>query len=315
MWEIIKKLFLFIPSVIQYRRESRRLSHVDFFDYKELLKGPFILPPFFNSVLLYGNNKAIESITHRRFNLVCDYLEHGVCFHDTPESTVLMGYATRPGIKHIYTYSEHRKAIIEEFLRMKNIKKDVIAVGPYIAGAKNFHSQEELLQIKHKYGKILLVYPSHSIDTALAKYDEQSLIDEIRKHEDLFDNIFICLYWKDILNQNRLQHYIDNGFTIVCNGLGSDPNFLSRQKDLISLADMVMTNGLGTHIGYAVYLNKPVYFYQQNHYYTDASGKVSDVPKLKIIENTFITAFCSFSFTITTEQRELVKEYWGTQNT
>lgn len=284
---------------------------MNFFDYKELIKGPFILPPFFNSVLLYGNNHAVENLTHRTFRLSSDYLEHGVCFYDTPESTMLMGYATRPGIQHIYTYSEHRKAIIQEFLRMKGLKKDVIAIGPYIAGASNFHSEEELRQIKQKYGKILLVYPSHSIDTALAKYDEQSLIDEIRKHEDQFDNVFICLYWKDILNESRLQHYLDNGFTVVCNGLGSDPHFLSRQKDLISLADMVMTNGLGTHIGYAVYLNKPVYFFQQKHYYTDGKGNVSNVPKLKIIENTFINAFKEFSFDITPEQIGLVKEYWG----
>ena len=311
MSDILKKIFQFIPSVITYRKESRRLSHVDFFDYNELIKGPFILPPFFNSVLLYGNNKAVESLTHSKFKLSADYLEHGVCFYETPESTMLMGYATRPGIKHIYTFSEHRKAIIEEFLRIKGLKKEVIAVGPYIAGADNFHSEEELSRIKRKYGKILLVYPSHSIDTSLAKYDEQSLIEEIRKHEDQFDSVFICLYWKDILNQSRLQHYLDNGFTVVCNGLGSDPHFLSRQKDLISLADMVMTNGLGTHIGYAVYLNKPVYFFQQKHYYTDGKGNVSNVPQLKIIENTFINAFQNFSFEITPEQMQLVKEYWG----
>ena len=312
MLEIIKKLFQFIPSVVKYRREARRLSKVDYFNYEELLKGGYVHLKFFNIVCAYGNHKAVAKLIHRKFNFVFDYLEHGVCFYDTPESTMLMGYATRFGIKNIYTYSDHRKGLVEEFLESKGINKRVLAVGPYILGAENFHSKEELHNIKKQYGRILLVYPCHSIDTIKAVYDIAALIDEINRIRKDFDNVFVCLHWGDILNRERLLKYKDSGFVIVSNGLGSDPSFLSRQKDIMMLSDMVMTNGLGTHIGYAVCLQRPVYFFQQDKSFTDGQGKaLEENANVKNTEQQFMKAFKHYSFDITEEQIELVQKYWG----
>lgn len=316
MPEILSKAFQFIPSLVKYHRENRRLCSVDFFHYAELIKGGFVLPPFFNSVLLYGNNNAIEGITLRKFSLLRDYVEHGVCFYDTPESTMLMGYADRPGIQNIYTFGNHRKSLIEEYLQSRGLKKNVIAVGPYIIGASNFHSEQELQSIKQKYGKILLVYPSHSINAIQAEYDEQSLIAEIGSHAKDFDSVFVCLYWKDILNEGRLQKYLDSGYAVVCNGLGSDPYFLSRQKDLLTLSDMVMTNGLGTHIGYAVSLGKPVYFFRQDKHISDEKGNaISGNKNVEQTERLFMEEFACYSFEITSEQLRLVEKYWGTPAT
>lgn len=312
MPQIIKKTILFIPSIIKYRREARRLSTVDFFDYEELLKGGNMPLMFVNCVCAYGNHKAIEKLIHRRFNFLRDYLEHGVCFYDTPESTMLMGYATRPGIKNIYTYSNHRKGFIEQYLQSKGIVKQIHPIGPYILGAENFHSRVDLEKIKKQYGKILLVYPCHSLDTIVANYDIDSLIEEIHSRKQDFDSVFVCLHWKDIKNEERLLKYKNSGCTVVCNGVGSDPNFLSRQKDIMMLSDMVMTNGLGTHIGYAVCLQKPVYFFQQNKYHTDQNGNLLEANKnVDATEQLFMNAFQHYSFDITPEQIELVEKFWG----
>ena len=312
MPDILSKALQFIPSVVKYHRENCRLKNVDFFQYAELIKGGFNLPPFFNSVLLYGNNKSIEGITHRKFSLLRDYVEHGVCFYDTPESTMLMGYADRPGIQNIYTFGNHRKNLIEEYLKSKGLNKNVIAVGPYIMGAPNFHTEQEMQLIKQKYGRMLLVYPSHSINAVQAEYDEQSLISEIESHAKDFDSVLVCLYWKDVLNTSRLQKYLASGNTVVCNGLGSDPHFLSRQKDLLMLSDMVMTNGLGTHIGYAVSLGKPVYFFRQDKHISDENGEIiSGNKNVEQVEQLFMEAFARYSFEITSEQLRLVEKYWG----
>lgn len=313
VFNIIKKSFYFIPSIIKYRRETRRLSNVDYFDYEELLRGEYVTPMFFNAVCAYGNYKAVENLIHRKFHFLSDYIEHGVCFYDTPESTMLMGYATRTGIKNIYTYSQHRKGFIDKYLKSKGLVRNVQAIGPYILGTDNFHTKEVLKSIKEQYGRILLVFPSHSMDTLLAQYDIANLIEEINNRKKDFDNVFVCLHWRDIQNKERLAKYKNSGFTIVSNGLGSDPHFLSRQKDIIMLSDMVMTNGLGTHIGYAVCLQKPVYFFEQTKYNTDGNGNLleSNVTINKT-EQLFINAFQHYSFEITPEQVELVRKFWGT---
>lgn len=312
MSNILNKTIQFFPSLIHWKKEAKRLSKVDYFNYNELLKGGYVHIKFFNIVCAYGNNRAVATLIHRNFNFLFDYLEHGVCFYDTPESTELMGYATRPGIKNIYTYSEHRKFFIEQYLKSKGISRHVHAVGPYIIGAENFHSKEDLEKIKKQYGKILLVYPSHSIDTIKAEYDISALISEINARKKDFDNVFICLHWKDIQNEERLLKYKNSGFIVVSNGLGSDPHFLSRQKDIMMLSDMVMTNGLGTHIGYAVCLQRPVYFFQQNKYNTDEKGNVLKANNnIESTEKQFIQAFQNYSFDISQEQIELVEKFWG----
>lgn len=312
MSNIVVKAVQFFPSLIRWKKEAKRLSDVDFFEFNELLKGGFVTPRFFNAVSLYGNFKAISNLTHRSFNFLVDYLEHGVCFYDTPESTTLMGYATRPGIKNIYTFSEHRKGFIEQYLKSKGIRKHVHAVGPYIMGAGNFLPEESLEAIKKRFGRILLVYPSHSIDNVIAQYDATILIEEIERRAVDFDSVFVCMYWKDLVDEQRRQQYSDKGYIIVCNGLGSDPHFLSRQKDIMMLSDLVMTNGLGTHIGYAVCLQRPVYFFQQYKCSTDGHGKVLKVNNNFVeTEKMFADAFRDYSFDITQEQIELVEKFWG----
>lgn len=307
--ELAKNTLLFLPSVIKYRREAKRLRHVDYFDYNELLKGEFVMPYFFHSVCFYGNYRAIENLSHRKFNFVKDYLEHGISYTDELASVRALGYANRFCVKNIYTFSEDRAKVIEQYLQTVKLKKNVIAVGPYILGANHFYPDTKRQELKKKYGRILLVYPAHSIAILKANYDIQQLLDEVERRSKHFDTVFVNLHYFDILNEERRKQYTDRGCIIVSNGLGSDPYFISRQKDLISLSDMVMTNALGTHIGYAVCLNKPVYFYNQK---ISLSGNTSlRTEKANNTIEQFKKSFGEFSFTITQEQLDMVHKIWG----
>ena len=307
--DVVKKVVLFIPSIIKYQRESKRLSKVDFFDYEELLKGEYVTPMFFNSVFIYGNYKAIENLTHRKFNFIFDYLEHGINYSDKTISVHWMGYADRFCIKNIFVFSEERAKFVKYYIQTKNLKRNIIAVGPYILGAEPFYTEEKRTELKNKYGKILLVYPAHSIDIVTANYDIQQLLAEIDRHKDSFDSVFICLHWLDMNNESRRKQYEESGHILVCNGKPSDPMFLSRQRDLMELSDMVMTNALGTHVGYAVCLNRPVYFFNQE--ITLKGDTTLQTEKTISIENQFKKAFGKFSFTITQEQLDLVYPIWG----
>lgn len=313
MRNIIKKAFQFFPSLIRWKKEAKRLSKVDYFDYENLLNGGYETPRFVNASIAYGNYKAIARLTGKKFNFVTNYVEHGISGSDELETVPALGYADRFCVKNVYTFSNRRKKVIAQYLQTKNMKKNIVPVGPYIMGADNFHTVEDLKRIKERYGKILLVYPSHSLDIIKSVYDIQALLDEVDRCAKSFDSVFVCLHWRDIMDESRRPQYTSRGYVIVNNGLGSDPYFLSRQKDLMTLADMLFTNGYGTHIGYAIALNTPVYYYKQEKKVVNVqSGEVlytnaNESPMVQSVTE----AFSEFSFEITPRQLEIVKDIWG----
>ncbi|MDR0680864.1 MAG: hypothetical protein LBG15_03275 [Dysgonamonadaceae bacterium] len=289
------------------------MKNIDYFDYKTLANPRFITPKHFSSVCHYGNYKAIAKLKNSRFNFITEYLEHGISFYCRPEDVALEGYANRLCLKRIYTFGNVRKSTLDAFYNMHNLRRKVIAIGPYIKGAEFFKTQKELDLLKQKYGKILLVFPSHSIKTIHAKYDEADLMKEIFRIENDFDMIFICLYWKDILDKQRLlsyEKYISDKIKIVSAGHSSDPNFLSRLKDLIWLSDVTMSNNIGTHLGYSICMGKAHYLFNQTvEYIVNGSSKINakvypDTPK-------FYDLFGNYPANITSEQKELIERYWG----
>lgn len=316
----IKLLFKFIFTFFNYLHYNRKVKHVDYFDCDNLIFPNHKVPYGFGSVTFYGNWKGVSKLKGHRFNFITEYLEHGLSFYEDYHAVPAIGYVDRKSIKTIYTYSEKRKSIIEQYLNSKNLKKKVIAVGPYIKGADFFHSESELKLIKEKYGKILLVFPVHSMEGADAQYSANDFIEKILQIRNQFDNIFVCVYWKDLLSHDPFVDLCKkNNFIIVSNGHRSDPMFLSRQKDLIFLSDMIMTNGIGSYIGYGICMNKPLYYYNQKTEY-----KLSNNPYEHLVKNNeenldehkrkFGELFGKPSFDITQEQLQYIQELWGKWN-
>jgi hypothetical protein len=241
-----------------------------------------------------------------------DVLEHGISFCQRSgicEST----YINLDKRRNIYTYSDYRKKIIQSY----GISQRVVTVGPYIIGASFFHNQERRRSIKERFGKILLVFPVHSLRDLRAEYDIRSLIDEIVRIQCHFQSVFICLHYVDILN-NRHLRFEKLGFTIVSAGSQEDIWFLSRLKDLIILSDMTMSNAMGTHIGYSISMNKPHYFFCQSVDYT-ANGTIhtyqsSEAQEKEKLSPEFIKLFGEFSWNISREQIDICKYYWGNFN-
>lgn len=311
-------LFVFIKSVIVYKYFSFKLRNIDYFEYKKLSNPKFLSPKYFVSVCLYGNYKAIAKLRNKRFNFITEYLEHGVYYEDNPNSAEQMGYINRPLIKTVYTYSERRKTVLEEYLKIKKITRNIIPVGPYILGCKNFYSDNKLKLLKQKYGRTLVVFPSKSIDYVKSVYDSNTLLEEIQRIKHDFDSVIMCFYWMDI-EEKQHEIYENAGFTIVTAGHRSDPNFLPRLKDIIELSDLTMSNNVGTHIGYSICINRPHYLFSQTLKYNVkatrfTTNEVRDIDSSNI-NQLFTNYFGKYSTEITSEQIKLIEEYWGTWHT
>jgi hypothetical protein len=285
---------------------------VDYFDCKTLANPKLIEPKFFNCVHHYGHHKAIAKFKGKPFNFLTEYSEHGMSFIQEPEMVIYLGYVNRPFIRTVYTYGELRKIAIEGYFKMNNLKRKVLAIGPYIKYVDFFKSKEELMRIKQKYGKILLVFPSHGINTVKSQYDIDAFINAINAVKHHFDTVFISLHWVDIVN-GKDALYKAHGFTVVTSGHAADPRFLNRHKDLIFLADHTMSNNLGTYIGYSVCMGKPHYLYkQETNYIIKESNTPLNLPA-SYYENLakFQQCFSTFSTEITPEQIALVESFFG----
>lgn len=317
---IVRVLMLF-PDLLRYYLECYKYKKLDYFNFKKLASSFNFNRqiPLVSTNLLYGNHKALKFLTNGKFSVLSDYHEHGIVFSEN------LGVLERnDGLylkvsRKIYTYSNRRKRIIKE-KSIAYVSRDlsIEIVGPYILGAKNFKSIDELKELKENYGKMLLVFPMHSIQGVKGMYNKQLFIDAILAVRDRFDSVFICFHRLDIID-GQYKEFLNCGFNFVTAGSPNDPMFLSRLKDLIDLSDVTMSNSLGTHIGYSICLNKPHYFFLQDVGHT-ITGKTSkfqssyekdENAKKKELATTFAKYFGSFSYEITKKQIEIVKEYWG----
>lgn len=312
----IKDYLRLLRNFFSYYSYVIRTRKVDYFDYEKLARPCSIfagmtLKPGLLGNRCYGNWKAMKNAMGDKFDSH-SMIEHGIYF----ERRILFEECEMPEISTIYTYSPYRIDVLWEHYQGK-LGKKVVAVGSYIKYAPHFHTEAELRVIKERYGKILLVFPSHPSPTNDTVYDFEEFMSEIDRVGKDFDSIFVSMFWVDIVN-GRHKIYKDKGYTIVCSGNRHDPRFLSRQRDLIELADMTMSNDLGTHVGYCVALNRPHYMFKQKVELNLEHEEAKIVAELENIKSAFDQernqiqqVFGECRQTITEEQRKIVSYYWG----
>ena len=293
-------------QVLFYKKNQK----AGLFEYNKIIKNKkFFCQELYRGNFLYGtSNNLRKYANYMRPIRAC--IEHGIYFGDyiNKEEVHNSGYST------VITFGNSRKEIILKY----NPNKNVICIGPYIYYAEPVLNEQEMLEIKEKNGKTLLVFPSHSISGVNANYNVESLISQINnfKNEHKFKTVLICLYYKDIEN-NVDEAYINAGFQVVSAGRREDPDFLSRLKSYILISDYVASNNVGTHIGYTVLLKRPhIIFHQKIKY------DVADATNKKHIENMYdnlaidqkkeiCEAFKKYTPYITKKQLEVCNKYWG----
>lgn len=134
----------------------------------------------------------------------------------------------------------------------------VFSIGPYIHYVEGIYSADKLKKEKEKYGKTLLVFLPHTIESIERKYSRQAFIDNVLwEYSDRFQSIWCCVYWADI--NNPICEYMEKkGIHIVSAGFRFDHQFNRRLKTILELSDAVVVGDIGTFVAYALYMGKPV---------------------------------------------------------
>lgn len=275
------------------------------------LKNDHFVSEHYKANAYYGIGPAIKSYSHYKIKIpAC--IEHGLFFDDyCPEHEVI-----NSGLPAIITMGENRA----HYLKTKT-EKLIIQVGPYIQYVEHFLSEEELCRAKCSLGKTLLVIPGHSSSFGVEKTDWNDLFNHIERilNNTFYDSVIINLYYKDV-SEDNVRQIRSRGFIPTCCGNRLSPDFLSRLRSIISLADYSISNTVGTHIGYCIWSGVPhmlVDFKSQIEYSSEfdrkwyGSRKANDaISDQEIIKS----AFSSFEPQITEEQMGICKSYWGLGN-
>ena len=282
------------------------------FDYERLSQDlPYFPEEHVIDNNLYGYANYLKKFAGIQHDLKA-YMEHGL----------FLGRVVHQDQYHwhfpkIITMSEGRRDILKE----KIPHKESVAIGPYIHYAPSLYSVDEMKSLKKKLGKVLLVYPFHSMKNVKSSFNEHDLIDEIKRVAKNFDSVLISLYYLDALDKNKQAAYASEGFHLVSAGHKFDPNFVARQRAHIELADLTMSNGMGTQTGFCIYLNKPHYIFQQrinqkaisnleDKRFRESSA-ISDQELVALQRQYFSDLFGELRSDISPKQREKTSDFWG----
>ncbi len=294
--------------------ESEKRKSISIFDYARLSQEmPFGPEERVIDNNLYGHAHQLKKYAGIKTDLK-SYLEHGLFWGGMVHPDERFWH-----FKKIITFSNLRKIAIENALPGKT----AIPVGPYIHYAEPVFSADKMAALKAELGKVLLVFPSHSVKNLESQFDFEHFLGEINRLKSGFDTVLVSLYFIDAQDEKRVKMYTDKGFRIVTSGHKFDHNFIARQKTIIQLADATVSNEVGTHVGYCIHLNKPHYIFKQKLARTSTSSEEIERHK-RLFNNQEVVlreeqfeevyaAFSSYSNTeITDLQRSVVEKYWGT---
>ncbi len=218
-------------------------------------------------------------------------IEHGLYLSDD-----MFDQDVKSDIPTVITMGKNRLPVIK-----KLAKKKAVAIGPYIHYAKSSLSKRQFIKEKQRLKKNLLVFPVHSTGASKVEYDINNFCEEIKRVGKNFDNIRICLYWKDV--QHGLDRYFQKeGFECITAGYMLDPMFLPRLKSMIELSDFTMSTEAGTHVGYCLLLKKPHYIFSckktnkgDNKEELKLIEKIARSPNYKLMNNAFDRPFKGIS--------------------
>lgn len=230
-------------------------------------------------------------------------IEHGLILYNSILSDVR--YTARMGCA---TFGEFRKSIIQ-----KQYNIPVFCVGPYIHYADEFYGAQQANEYRNRFGKTLLVFPMHSIKETEISVNQENFLKKIKSIACDYNTVLVNTYWWNI-NDKLIKRLKSEGYRIISCGLREDEDFLSRLKSYLLMSDLVIGDGIGTHIGYAVQVGTPFS-------YVECDSKITSFECKQIEKNrSFMEENCSIikkafigSESIGERERKICDYFWGSR--
>lgn len=229
----------------------------------------------------------------------------------------------------VLTPSLYRKETISEFFPEHYCE----TIGPMINYASIDRGfQCELQNHIDTRERTMLFYPVHSTMDITTVYNIEESVTEVARLADENDcgNIIICTSIFDKEKYDSLEYKrLCRGkkVHVSTNGMIYDISFLDRQRTMLSLADITVSNKLGTHVGYCIFFNKPHILLQQKIVYEGMNGDNAALKKefsdtshrsanwendYKKEERMFGELFSDrVPQEVTVEQRRVCNYFWG----
>jgi hypothetical protein len=207
---------------------------------------------------------------------------------------------------------------VRENVLRRRTNKALEFIGPFIFYSRAALTEEEHAREKARLGRNIVFFPVHSNTHITIDYDYEKACDCLASLGKEFDTVRVCLYWRDI-QLGLHKTFQRRGFECVTAGHIFDPEFLPRLKSILTTADLTVSNGLSTAIGYSVFMDIP------HLHFKSMLGLSADTEEIFRREYTpwhdkdlpddcqeVEAAFAKRVERVTPEQREVIDRLWGT---
>jgi hypothetical protein len=160
----------------------------------------------------------------------------------------------------------------------RNYNMPIIEAGPYIRYAKPYLDHSQTKALKDKLGRTLVAFPMHNDLTRNTNYDEEKFNQYLYAEKRNYDTVILCLHVFD-LTEEKVKHYENNGILPVSLGVRMDQVYLSKLRSLLDLADVVLTNYIGSLLNHATALNKTVMWSEPDDFVADGISYIDRIPE------------------------------------